>query len=231
MGLRLQQLALPGTYGPREGLVLQSDCEYCPHGKYCGTAGLSSPGSDCTAGYYCTRGATSATQNDCPAGYYCPAGTYTPIHCPPGTYNTLPRKTVLSDCVACDAGSFCPDIATTAAPIPGTNDCATGYECIGGARTATPNDKITGKLCDLGNNCAICLSGSYNAKFSIPACVNCPPGYYCDNSISSTSYYICPAGNYCPEGDKTVDFVNKYQCPAGTYSAKTGLHDSSQCTP
>lgn len=219
-----------GTYGPREGLINLAGCENCPHGKYCGTAGLSSPGSDCTAGYYCVRGATSATETICPVGHYCPQGTYTPIHCPPGTYRDTTGASVIGDCADCPTGKYCPDMATTAAPTTG-NDCAPGYQCNTGARTQYPLDGVTGKLCDLGNTCAICPSGSYNAKFGIPACVNCPKGYYCDNSISETEFFICPAGKYCPEGDTTNDVVNLYDCPAGTYSSNTGLHDASECTP
>jgi len=59
-----------GTYNPREGAQAVGSCEQCPNGKYCGTTGLSTSGSDCTAGYYCTRGASSATANTCPQGYY-----------------------------------------------------------------------------------------------------------------------------------------------------------------
>lgn len=167
-----------GTYNSREGAQTASSCENCPNGKYCGTLGLSTPGSDCTAGYYCGRGASSATQNVCPAGYYCPAGTPAPIPCPPGTYNDLTQKSVLGDCKACPAGKFCETSGLTAAPTSATYDCAPGYQCISAARTKYPVDGVTGKLCDFGNNCAKCPHGTYNSKSAIPACINCPAGYY-----------------------------------------------------
>jgi hypothetical protein len=151
------------------------------------------------------------------------------IPCPAGTYNAAIRGTTLANCAAAPSGQYIPATATTA--VPTATPCATGYECISGARTQYPNDGATGKLCALGNNCAICLNGSYNAKFGIPACKPCPAGFYCDNSIDSTSFVICPAGSFCPEGDTTSNNVNKYVCPAGTYSAKTKLSAETECTP
>ncbi len=216
-----------GRYNPREGAQMLTDCEQCPNGKYCGTTGLSTPGSDCTPGYYCQRGESSATASICPKGYYCPAGTAAPVPCPPGTYNDITGKSVLGDCKSCPSGKFCDDIAMIAAPTTTANDCASGYQCISAAKTKYPVDGTTGKLCPLGNYCTICPHGTYNAKSAIPGCISCPKGYYCDNTIDSTSYTICPAGYYCPAG--TSGTINKYQCPAGTYSSKTRLSAASEC--
>lgn len=111
-----------GTYNPREGAYELAGCEQCPHGKFCGSTGLSSTGSDCTAGYYCARGSSSATANVCQVGYYCPSGTKAPVPCPAGTYNDLTGKSALSDCKACPAGKFCYTSGLTAAPTSTTYD-------------------------------------------------------------------------------------------------------------
>ena len=136
-----------GKYNPRQGANALSGCEDCPNGKYCGSAGLSTTGSDCQAGYYCTRGASNATQTVCPAGYYCPAGTIAPIPCPAGTYNTLTGKALSTDCVACDVGKYCSDSGQSSQV---NSNCAAGYYCISGARTARPLDGVTGRLCSPG---------------------------------------------------------------------------------
>lgn len=171
-----------GTYNPRSGAGASSDCENCPYGSYCGSAGMSTSGSDCQSGYYCTRGASTATQNACPAGYYCPSGTHAPIPCPAGTYNTLTGKALLSDCVDCDVGKYCPDSGQSSQV---SYNCAAGYYCISGARTARPTDNVTGRLCNAGYYCTsgttsetLCPAGSYNPYSGLSTCLNCPAGYY-----------------------------------------------------
>ena len=47
-------------------------CDPCSQGKYC-------PGHNQTTGEYIF---------DCPPGYYCPEGTFAPIPCPAGTFNS-----------------------------------------------------------------------------------------------------------------------------------------------
>ena len=54
-----------GTYSTAEGLSDQSECIYCPAGKYCnadfdGYADLNSL-PNCEAGYYCSGGSSSPT--------------------------------------------------------------------------------------------------------------------------------------------------------------------------
>jgi hypothetical protein len=206
-----------GTYGPREGITNVNDCENCPYGKYCGTTGLTTPGSDCNAGYYCGRGSDTATETICPAGYYCPSGTPYPIHCPPGTYNAVTGGTTSANCTPCPDEMYCPDMAMSTTPTSGSNACATGYDCISGARVNIPNDGSTGKLCDLGNNCAICPNGSYNAKFGIPACKPCPAGYYCESKATQDSNSL---------------YYEARPCPVGTYNAfesKSSLSDCVAC--
>ena len=44
------------TFLPHRGAELQTECQTCPQGKYCGTTGLGFPTGDCDAGYFCAAG-------------------------------------------------------------------------------------------------------------------------------------------------------------------------------
>lgn len=75
-----------------------------------------------------------------------------------------------------------------------------------------------GGWCD-GQTFHPCGPGTYNSRNgskSAQECINCPPGYYCQNSgLSDYSSYQCPAGYYCPEATK---YSREFPCPAGTYN-------------
>ena len=96
--------------------------------SYCETTGLSAITGPCDAGWYCLGGAEFAQPvlniqgGRCEVGNYCPSGS--------------------SDQVPCTAGKYC---ASTHLAVV-TGDCDAGYECRGGAETATPTDGTTGNL-------------------------------------------------------------------------------------
>ena len=76
-----------------------------------------------------------------------------------------------------------------------------------------------------------CPSGSYQDEQGQSNCKLCPPGYYCNATIISTSTYednICPSGFYCPNG---TQFDNQYPCPQGTYNSLKGQSSPLACLP
>jgi hypothetical protein len=57
------------------------------------------------------------------------------------------------------------------------------------------------------------------------ACAACPAGFYCPY-IATASPIACLAGYYCMTGVEVG-----VPCPVGTFSNRTGLPDSGDCTP
>jgi hypothetical protein len=52
-----------GFFSSGEGLFAEADCNQCPDGYMCTTAGLSGAGLiECTAGYYCEEGTNENTK-------------------------------------------------------------------------------------------------------------------------------------------------------------------------
>eukprot|EP01022_Parablepharisma_sp_SALTPOND_P014589 TRINITY_DN199_c1_g1_i1.p1 TRINITY_DN199_c1_g1~~TRINITY_DN199_c1_g1_i1.p1 ORF type:complete len:4309 (-),score=431.50 TRINITY_DN199_c1_g1_i1:34-12960(-) len=229
-----------GTYNPREGMRYSSECDTCPAGKICNTDGLAAPAKDCTAGYYCTRGVSQdpppndSTGGECPRGHYCPEGSPGPVPCPPGTYNDLSRKSLLSDCLPCPASYFCPYRGGYSElykiNVDNTFKCYAGYLCISGSVSPTPNDGTKGRKCAAGKYCDFgatvendCVEGTYNPYEGQSSCLPCPPGRLCPTP-GLTAYTTCPLGSYCPGGTSVPSL-----CPPGTYSPNINLISSDEC--
>ena len=65
---------------------------------------------------------------------------------------------------ACPSGFYCEEAGLTNASGP----CQQGYHCISGAKTANPDDKVTGIICPVGYYCPTatnrtvpCENGTY----------------------------------------------------------------------
>nr|XP_054760934.1 uncharacterized protein LOC129267226 [Lytechinus pictus] len=221
-----------GTFSDQTNLEEADDCTPCSGGMYCDRESLTAPYGECEAGYYCISGASSPTPTDgvtgdiCPVGTYCPTGSNKTYDCPPSTYNPTEGRESISECLACDAGEYCPvyGLNTTA------GDCDAGFYCAGNASSASPTDGVTGDECPVGHRCPAgspqpiqCEPGTYTDTTQNEACLQCTPGHYC---ITGSNPEDCPAGFYCPEGTGHV----WQSCPAGTFSPSTGLSNETQCT-
>ncbi|KAK3579705.1 hypothetical protein CHS0354_031226 [Potamilus streckersoni] len=220
-----------GYYCP-EGSVAPINC---PGGMYCGATRLAAPSGNCTQGYYCVGNATLPNPSDgikgnyCPKGYYCPQGSQTATACPIGHYLETIRNSILSNCKICTLGKYC-DAEGLTTP---TGYCSPGYYCPAGSTSATPANYS----CPAGYYCVggkgspeACPSGKYQNNPGQSTCITCPAGYYCNATFGPVVNYattVCPEGYYCPVG--TVQ-AYQYPCPKGTFSNRTGLTNSSECT-
>jgi hypothetical protein len=160
-----------GTFSTLSGLTAQSQCQACPAGSYCQSAGIVAPTGSCMAGFHCISGASSPTPTDgvtgllCPLGKICLAGTVSPALCPPGTLAppTL-GNAAFSACLRCPATQYCDLFGASAASGP----CAAGYVCTGGANASVPTTAsgypcVAGYYCPSGTTGMLqCQAGSYN---------------------------------------------------------------------
>nr|XP_021322084.1 ephrin type-B receptor 6-like isoform X1 [Danio rerio] len=160
-------------------------------------------------------------------GYYCPAGTRHPheFPCPPGTWsNALGSKSV-SSCWLCPAGFYC----NSSGLIQPSGNCAPGFYCAGGAKTAMPDDGLTGNRCPTRYYCPQgcasplhCPDGTHSNSTGSAECSDCPTGWLC---LEGEDLQLCPKGHYCVGG--TVEDI--LPCPPGTYSPKAGQSQVEQC--
>ena len=151
----------------------------------------------------------------------------------------MQKKSMLSECIACDPGKYCSGTAKSA--ITGT--CTAGNFCTLGSTTPTPASATAiGGPCTVGFYCPAgatvklpCPPKKYCATtlLSDPTGL-CDAGYYCVGSatnraptnLASQGGAICPAGYYCVEGTSSPN-----PCPPGTFrSAVEGTQPSSCLT-
>eukprot|EP00163_Fabomonas_tropica_P011852 TRINITY_DN227_c0_g2_i1.p1 TRINITY_DN227_c0_g2~~TRINITY_DN227_c0_g2_i1.p1 ORF type:complete len:7500 (+),score=2428.07 TRINITY_DN227_c0_g2_i1:177-22676(+) len=225
----------PGTFNNFTGGRTQLDCSFCTPGFYCAGSNNPFPTGPCDAGFYCTLSAQDPTGTG--AGGITPAGTYTvpgspaPIPCEPGTYApTVGSKNKCRDC-----------IPKFHCPFPGATN-----------QTVCP----AGSYCPLGTASAIkCPTGTYSNQIgqdNITACLDCPPGRYCDAEgltapagDCSPGFYcigrvdtptpfnlalqfgaLCPKGRYCVGQNGPLP----PKCPAGTFNPLEGVTNITACT-
>ncbi|WAR09797.1 hypothetical protein MAR_034873 [Mya arenaria] len=228
---------------------------YCPTGsdlpKTCPTGMMANSTGNfecalCTPGFLCYP---NTEPQICPQGQYCPGSTDLVLitqgtDCPIGTYGHKEGLFDLSNCTACDAGSYC---ATPGAEVatPAVDDnvdyglCPKGYYCPEG--TTSPNP---------------CPAGTYGSSEQLQAlsdCTDCDPGYSCPDqnmiakgTICSAGYYsqedaeierafpllqqcsyevsLSIPGYYCPEGSSSA-----LPCNTGTYAQNEGSATCTQC--
>ena len=219
---------VPSEFCP-EGSSYPQDC---PGGQYCADSSGRTTGP-VAAGYYGLRKMSSPTPvlvfdgsdligSVCPAGHFCPEASVSPTACPAGTYSNQTGNVELNDCLLCLPGFQCPNEATEKPTIP----CTAGFYCAAGTTTSTVR-------CERGNYCPVgsaemlpCPAGSYQDELEMATCDPCPASYYCEQQTESPA--VCPAGHYCPESTPSA---TSFPCPASTFSNRTGLALSSECTP
>ncbi|CAH1789583.1 unnamed protein product [Owenia fusiformis] len=220
-----------GTYGPGTRLTSQADCTPCDAGSYCNETGASSVSGDCDPGYYCPPGQTSPTPFDypCTAGHFCLTKSPLPTICPSGTYQNELGK---YDCKTCPEGYFCDNSFGPVTDLSNSS-CPTGHYCLSGTTFSTQYP------------CPPSTFNNLTRKVSADQCMDCPPkyyclgglgephgfcapGYYCNGSQSQVNPpdFICPIGNYCPEGSDRPT-----PCPEGTMSNGLGNTNFSDCDP
>ena len=204
-----------------------SHCQQCSGGKFCSSAGLSTPTGDCDGGWYCSGGASSSQPNDatgdeCTVGHQCPAGSVAPVDCADGTYAATPG---LATCTPCPEGNFCetPWIAPT--PCPAGSYCTTNSgpdypDCPAGTYSATGGkaNLVDCQDCDANKYCAgpgnTAPTGDCEAGFE---CVAKCADAQCSNADGTGG--ACPQGSFCLEGTPAQ------LCPVGTYGASSGYVD------
>ena len=232
------QQCLPGTYTNITGSSL---CEICEEGFYC------LPVREANA---------SGNHLPCPAGYYCPVGTGADWEpCPFGTYSNSTGLSSTSECVPCDGGMYCAELAATEP----TGLCVSGFYCTSGIPSPEPLDiqecgytsyahqtssgwydtgalTVVGGVCPTGHFCVAgspmptpCTAGWYNDITGQSECIECQAGFYC--TVGSVTYLDlpCPAGHYCPPGSAVP-----IPCQVGTYNNRSvGINEHSclPCTP
>ncbi|GAB9469615.1 hypothetical protein Gpo141_00006888 [Globisporangium polare] len=221
----------------------------CPAGTFSDEEGLAQCKA-CPPRYYCEQG--TVVPKECPVGFYCPLQTpsASSFPCFAGTFSNQTKLASAAECTKCTLGKFCSGDPPTDSP---TGDCAPGYFCAGGARTAKPTDGTTGGLCAGG---FMCFGGAWlaapadnrtgracDAGFYCPsgsaAQTRCPKGTY--NSFErQVNCTTCPAGSYCDTNATAPSpcllkfycpngTVEPVLCPSGTFGGQSGLESADQC--
>ena len=218
-----------GTFSNQVGLFHERDCDSCTAGDYCGAVRLTNTSGPCNEGFYCPEGSFLATQEVCFEGHFCSQGTVSPNPCPVGTFSNLTHLGSANECRLCTPGMYC----QTEGLVKPTGLCSRGFYCPEGVNNSQPSEYE----CPAGLHCpegsavpAQCSAGTYADAVGASMCKTCSAGYYClpvttNNHI--LNHVPCQTGYYCPAGTG----LDWHQCPAGTYSNRTKLSRSEDCTP
>ena len=193
-----------GTYSPDTGLANDTQCTPCDGGFYCDALNATTITAPCQEGYYCRSGSDTMTPSpsskgdagECPMGYYCPTQTADPAACPAGYFNNQTGIVSVDQCQLCLDGHYC---ETPGLAYP-SGLCAEGFYCTGGSNSSQPDaSSSTGGPCSVGTYCTLgsslpvdCSAGTYNPIDLQSACLDCPPGYYCEAAASNIT--DCPRG-------------------------------------
>lgn len=191
----------------------ERDCAICPAGYFCdsNTTTFTSLNQSqrCPAGLYCPEGTAVTPHLDthaCISGHYCPEATPVYKECTPGTYMNRTAAEVVTDCVVCPAGYWCPSATITWI----YTECKEGHFCPEGSEFETQVQ---------------CMGGTYRetkGARSQDDCGTCVAGTYCPSG--SASGIICPVGSYCDIG-----VAIPVDCPHGTYNPRLGIERSEEC--
>ena len=160
----------------------------------------------CPSGSYCD---TPATPTTCPAGYYCSPIGFTQFSgsnaaaCPSGYYNPNTGASLITNCLSCPAGSYCPKGSSSVLA------CPKGHYCL--------------QYSYLPDNfpCPIGTYSSLASQTSAAICLSCPIGHYCPQGYSIN--LPCIAGTYCPLGSN-----EPFWCASG-YTSNSPYTQSSDC--
>jgi len=89
-----------------------------------------------------------------------------------------------------------------------------GYYCDGGATSPYQNIASKGHYTLIGATEEIeCPVKFYNPYTAQSACLDCKPGFYCDEKGMAENIKSCPTGNYCPLSSELP-----LKCPVGTFN-------------
>ncbi|XP_051788210.1 uncharacterized protein LOC127529233 [Erpetoichthys calabaricus] len=124
-------------------------------------------------------------------------------------------------CWPCPPGLYCGSAGLTHP----SGQCAAGYFCKGGSKTARPEDSKCpkGYYCPLGSaSPLLCPDGTSSNVTGLAECLDCPPGFYC---LAGQNEQLCPQGHYCP-GSTGQDVL---PCPPGTFNSEFGCSQLEQC--
>ena len=218
----------PGTYNSATGQTEVDACIECREGYHCtkyGMTGLADCEDDdcqCAAGFYCSGGTIDKRPTD--NGSYCTKGNYCPVKS--------------SDETACPVGKYCNADGLDDTDIRDL-ECAAGYWCESGAKSATPYDDATNEpiLCPAGYYCEQgtekrepCDDGKFSYSQGLglelqglrnrDECLDCPAGYFCRASSNERiEPELCREGYYCEAGasETSAKQCEKgHRCPEGS---------------
>ncbi|KAM8927608.1 uncharacterized protein RCH25_007839 [Pelodytes ibericus] len=205
--------------GQYQDQVGQSQCKFCPAGKFCGPVTLATE-----TGERIPEDMFNPTE--CPTGHYCVQGTeYGYQHpCPRGTFSNKTGLISMEGCTACPGGQFC---ATPGLSSP-SGLCSPGYYCSLNALVPNPTGDVTGALCPAGYYCPAgssspspCPRGTFQPQpgmSSHSACLACPGGKFCRGEGITDTSGNCSAGFYCVSGshvDSPINGITGSSCPKG----------------
>ena len=204
-----------GTFNDIEKLGDASECTQCHGGQYCATPGQTNVTGECSPGYFCEFGVDTSTPTGnhtgqggvCPEAHYCPQRSTLPTGCPSGTYN---NRTGRAACAICPPGFYCRQTSV----VYFDTVCPAGHYCLQGTKSPYQYPCPPGTY------------NPYNGSSSSDACLDCPPGRYCDGEglIHPTDY--CSPGWYCTGRSSSAKprLVSEYcnsshcSCPAANYT-------------
>nr|CEL64355.1 TPA: GCC2 and GCC3 domain-containing protein [Neospora caninum Liverpool] len=184
-----------GTFSPAAKAESDATCQQCTAGFYCDRPGISAPTGPCPEGYFCPVGTAVARAPGrlCLKGFFCPEQASAARPCPPGTFAELAGAAA---CAPCPGGFLC---AEQAEEFSAT--CVAGHYCPTGVNAAV--------------ECPAGTVGSGTQGPHVSACLECPPGSYCEASGLAAPTNACPEGTYCPGG--VVSESDATACPEGFY--------------
>ena len=214
-----------GTYSNSTSLENVDACTPCDAGKFCNSRGLTEPVDFCSAGWYCPVGSNSSQPygRKCPVGYYCGIGSPDPLPCPAGTYSNILGISSVGECTNCTEGSYCEGVGNSEPD----GLCSAGWYCPPGSSSPTQFEASAGHFALSGSSSqSACETGTYQPHKRSSSCIQCPVGYYCNETgLSSYETRICPRGHYCPLGTS-----QPIECPTGRYGATQGMIEENDCT-
>ncbi|CBZ49792.1 hypothetical protein NCLIV_002800 [Neospora caninum Liverpool] len=228
---------LPCPVGTFQADAGATECTPCPEGHYCGEGGLRAASGKCFVGFVCggaagtpadwdqVFGLDGAVSGRCPKGHKCDTAGARPVACEPGTYQD---STTSTECKPCPPGKFC----SAAGLQEPSGDCAAGFFCTAGSKTARPGPGNEGGACPAGWVCPEgsaaprgCPLGQYTEEEGQQACQACPAGKFCLKAGEAPQ--PCKSGHVCDAGSG----VGR-PCPAGSYfKASNAATTAGSCLP
>lgn len=212
-----------GTFGPGEGIALETDCAPCYGGRYCSQYGLIKPEGLCDEAFYCIDKSPTPSPlffkvgrevgNECEAGGYCTTGSKYPWPCFPGQYQPRARTADNLTCLPCPGGMFCdgrPDPTRTDIAIVGggtATEQAIELAAVENLKNTVPSPKPSGP-CERGYYCPIPLPGETKGS-PFPRLKMTQPGYFSlDGSAFEYPCLINPT-NLASSTTERVNPLNK----------------------